>query len=131
MKMNSWYKILLGFKSGYFPNYEYGLTPRFIVGACQIPIRKKFETPELAKQTTKQMFDEMRSFENGKFIVISTLCDKHKGDVLNLSEQINVTNAINPTFEEIWERYGSEIIAGDYHISQQEGEIVEQIFREL
>ncbi len=64
--MNDWFKILLGFKKEYFYMYVNGLTPRFIVGACQIPIGKKFESPELAKQVTKQMFTEMKKFDNGE-----------------------------------------------------------------
>lgn len=109
--------------------YVNGLTPRFIVGACQIPIGKLFETPELAKEFTEQMFNEMKNFNNGEYIVISNYCNKDI--IMNLSGQILTDNAINPTFEEVWERYGSEIIAGDYHISPKEKEIVEQIFREL
>lgn len=129
--MNDWFKLLHGFKKGYFSNLYNGLTPRFIVGACQIPIGKIFESPELVKQMTEQMFNEMKCFDNGKYTVISNHCDIHNGVVMNLSEQKFEDNAINPTFEEIWERYGSEIIAGDYHISPKEKEIVEQIFNEL
>lgn len=127
--MNEWFKILLGFKKGYFHMYDNGLTPRFIIGACQIPIGELFETPELAKEFTEKMFNEMKNFTNGKYIVISNYCNKDV--MMNLSEQIWSENAINPTFEEVWERYGSEIIAGDYHISPEEKEIVEQIFDEL
>ncbi len=129
--MKDWFKILLGFKREYFHMYYNGLTPRFLVGACQNPIGKPFESPQLAKQATEQMFTEMTNFDNGEFIVISTYCPIHKGVVINLSGQKKSDFAINSTFEEIWERYGSEIIDGDYHISPKEKEIVEQIFREL
>jgi hypothetical protein len=40
--MNQWLKILEAFDKGRFLNYYYGLTPRFIIGACQIPIGEKF-----------------------------------------------------------------------------------------
>lgn len=111
--------------------YVNGLTLRFIVGACQIPIGKVFETPELAKEFTEQMFNEMKNFDNHEYIVISTYCPIHNGVVMKLSGQKRTDNAINPTFDEVWERYGSEIIAGDYHINPKEKEIVEQIFNEL
>ncbi len=51
--------------------------------------------------------------------------------MMSLSDQKWTANAINPTFEDIWNSYGNEIIDGDYHISPKEREIVEQIFREL
>ncbi len=129
--MNDWFKILLGFEKSYFPGLYNGLTPRFIVGACNIPTGEPFETPELAKEFTEQMFNEMKNFDNGQYIVISTYCPIHNGVVMKLSGQIWTNNAINPTFDEVWERYCSEIIAGDYHINPKEKEIVEQIFNEL
>lgn len=129
--MNDWFKILLGFKMGYFHMYYNGLTPRFLVGACQNPVGNPIESPELAKQVAETMFTDMKNFDNGEYMVISTYCPIHKGVVMNLSSQKKTDFAINSTFEEIWERYGSEIIAGDYHISSKEKEIVEQIFREL
>lgn len=129
--MNNWMKILLGFKKQYFPKYDYGLTPRFIVGVCQIPIGNKFKTPELAKEATKQMFNEMKEFNKDNYIVMSSFCGNHTGTVLNLSNQIWSENSIGITFEEIWKRYGTEIIDGNYQISPEEKDIVERIFEEL
>lgn len=129
--MNKWFKILEAAKMSKFPNIYNGFTPRFLVGACQIPIGKKFEDPELAKEVTKQMFNEMQEFDNGEFIVMTNFCDIHKGPIMSLTSQIRSKSSFGVTFEELWNRYGSEIIDGDYHISPEEKEIVEQIFNEL
>ena len=132
--MKSWLKILLGFKQGYFYFYDHGLTIRFIVGVCQLPIGKKFESPELAEETVKQMFDEMKIFnKDGKddFVVTSSICEIHNGPVMNLSSQKWSEHTIGTTFEEVWECYGSDISEGNYHINKREIDIVKQIFKEV
>ena len=127
--MNDWLKILEAFRDGKFPKYYYGLTLRFIIGGCQIPIGKKFETSEFAYEATKQMFDEMQAFnENGK-VVISNNCGIHHGKVMSLSETKWTENTMAASFEEIWNRYGEEIIIGTYHIDSEERAILEQIFK--
>lgn len=127
-RMNHWLKILEAYQEGKFPNYFYGLTPRFIIGACQIPIGKKFETEELAYKATKKMFDEMRAFNYEGKIVVSNRCGIHNGPVMSLSNRVWSDSAIATSFEEIWGRYCDEIVDGDYHIDLFERKIVEDIF---
>jgi len=126
--MNQWLKILEAFKEGKFPQYYYGLTPRFIIGACQIPIGKKFENKEAAYEATEKMFNEMRLFNSDEIIVVSNQCGIHNGPVMRLSEQHWYKGEIATTFEEIWYRYGDEIVKGDYQIEATERKIIEKIF---
>lgn len=126
--MNSWIEILLAHKNGVFPEYDYGLTPRFIIGACQIPIGKTFNNENMVKKATEQMFKEMINYDYGELIVTSNFCDIHNGPVMCLADQKWSEKTIGTTFDEIWERYGSEIERGDYHISREEKQIVERIF---
>ena len=128
--MNHWLIILEGLREGKSPRYYNGLTPRFIIGACQIPIGKKFETKEEAYEATKQMFEEMQEFENNGKIVTSTICDNHKGPVMQLTEsnRYNAAKNIGTSFEKIWRRYGEEIVNGTYHIDSEEKKILEPLF---
>ena len=126
--MNDWLKILEAFREGKFSNYYYGLTPRFIIGASQIPIGKIFDTKELAYEATRQMFDEMRAFNIDGQIVVSIYCDIHNGPVMSLTKHKWSESEIATSFEEIWNRYGNEIVAGNYHINASERKIVEEIY---
>lgn len=126
--MNSWLKILEALDEGKFHNYFHGLTPRFLIGACQIPIGKKIETKELALDMTYKMFEEMKYFKSNGKIVTSNKCDIHNGPVMSLCESDWSDNSIFTTFEEIWNRYGNEIINGEYHINEWEQKILEGIF---
>jgi hypothetical protein len=85
--MNNWLKILVAFREGKFPQYYYGLTLRFIIGACQIPIGKVFESKELAYDATKQMFNEMRLFDSDGMIVVSNMCGIHNGPGIKVKFQ--------------------------------------------
>jgi hypothetical protein len=126
--MNEWLKILEAFRDGKFPDYYYGLTPRFIIGVCQTPIGKRFESSELAFEATKKMFNEMQTFNRNEVIVVSNKCGIHNGPVMSLSTVRWTEVSIATSLEEIWERYGEEIIQGNYHISSAERKIVEEIF---
>jgi hypothetical protein len=123
-----WLKILEAFRNGEFPNYYFGLTPRFIIGCCQLPIGKKFESEELARKATKRMFDEMQVFNSEGKVVVSNKCDIHKGPVMSLSTTKWTENSIGTSFEEIWQRYGAEIASGNYHINADERIIIEKIY---
>lgn len=127
--MNDWLRILEAFRDGKFPRYYYGLTLRFIIGGCQIPIGKIFDSRELAFEATKQMFDEMCAFNDNGKVVVSVNCGIHKGKVMALSEMEWTKNTIATSFEEIWDRYGEEIVDGNYHIDSDERRILEEIFR--
>lgn len=126
--MNSWIKVLKAFRNGAFSDYNYGLTPRFIIGACQVPIGKKFDSEVKAKEAAKKMFNEMKVYNEDGLIVTSNICGMHDGPVMCLTDTKWTENAIGTRFEKIWDRYGSEIIAGDYHLNTIERQIVERIF---
>jgi len=129
MNSYTWLKILEAFREGKFPNYYYGLTFRFILGACQSPIGKKFETRELAYEATKEMFDEMSNFNKDGIIVVSNKCGIHNGPVMALAEREWMETAIATSLKEIWDRYGEEIVNGNYHINSDETKILLQIFQ--
>lgn len=126
--MNDWLKILEAFRDGKFPNYFYGLTPRFIIGVCQIPIGKQFESNEIAFETTKKIFDEMQMYNKNGEVVVSNKCGIHNGPVMSLSTVKWTEGSIATSLVEIWDRYGEEIINGNYHISPVERKIAEDIF---
>lgn len=130
--MNHWLKLLQALKNGKFPYYDFGLTPRFIIGACQIPIGEKIETKELAYELTKKMFEEMKAYNQdgkGEYVVISSNCGIHNGKVMNLDGCKWSETSIGTSFEEIWSRYGDEIVEGDYHINKEERKIIEDIYK--
>ena len=126
--MNDWLKILEANREGKF-KYYFGPTPRFIIGGCQNPIGTKFATEAIAKEATKEMFDEMKTFNKNGLIVTSNYCDNHHGPVLALSTIKWSEHSIGTSFEKIWERYGEEIIDGNYHIDNEERLILEKIFQ--
>lgn len=127
--MNDWSKVLLACKRGMFPNYYYGLTIRFIVGACQTPIGRKFETPKKAYSSTKQLFNELESYKNSGLVVTSNRCDIHKAPVMQFSEDKGkYTESIGTSFDELWGCYGNDIIAGNYNISPEDLETLEKLF---
>lgn len=98
------------------------------MGASQNPIGNKFESEQIAKEKMQEMFDEMKNYNNNYLIATSNLCEVLHGPVMSLIDCKWAESSIGTTFEEIWERYGSEIIAGDYQISPKEKEIVEHFF---
>jgi len=85
--MNDWTIVLKACEEGMFDKYYNGLTIRFIVGACQIPIGQQFETPEKARIRTDQLFNEMKSYKKDSRVVTSSPCDGVKGYVMKVSEQ--------------------------------------------
>lgn len=129
--MNDWTKVLEAYLNGKFPEYFYGFTLRFIIGACQVPIGKKFESNELAYSETKKMFEEMQNYNQNGYVVISNKCDIHNGPVMSFSSVEWNEKSIGTTFEEIWDRFGTEIIEGNYHINKNELEILNQIYSEF
>jgi hypothetical protein len=126
--MNDWLKILEANREGKF-NYYFGPTPRFVIGGCQIPIGKKFDNEELAKGATREMFEEMKSYKKDGLIVISINCYIQRGPVLALSNTKWSERSIGTSYEKIWERYGKEIVDGNYHIDKKERSILEHIFQ--
>lgn len=131
INMNCWIKVLESFRNGAFPEYNYGLTPRFILGVCQIPIGKKFKTEENAKFETQKMFIEMKNFNQNGLIVTSNYCNIHNGPVMRFIDTKWTETSIGTTFDAIWKRYGEEILEGNYHISKNERNIVEELFKTI
>jgi hypothetical protein len=129
--MNDWTRLLLAFLHGKFPEYDYGLTLRFIVGACQNPIGSKFKTLDDAKVAAERIYDEMAQYNKNGHVVTSVFCEeKHNGRVLRLENLSWSEHRIGVDFNTLWQRYGDEIIAGNYHINDDEHRILKGIFPE-
>ena len=126
--LSKWVDILLAYKAGRFERYYYGLTPKLIIGACQVPMESKFANARIAYQTTKQMFDEMTSYNDDGFLVTSNPCNIHNGPVLKLAEGKLTKKSIKTSIDEIWERYGNDIIRGDFGINSYDRNILKSIF---
>jgi len=126
--MNYWIKILLAYREGKFSRYFYGLTPRLIVGACQIPLGVEFENHKIAYNATKKIFEEMKHYNENGLIVSSNTCDIHKGPVMQFIEAKWTKDSIGIGFEIVWSRYGNEIVSGDFGISSYDRQILNTIF---
>lgn len=129
--MNNWIEILKAYHEGKFDRYYFGLTPRLIVGGCQIPIGVKFENKVKAYNITKKIVEEMQQYYKDGLIVSSNYCDIHKGPVLQLKEAEWSENSFGTNLEIIWNRYGDEIINGDFGINCYDKTILNSIFKEL
>lgn len=126
--MNGWIDLLLAYKNGKFPRYFYGLTPRLIIGACQIPIGTKFKNDKIAYKVTKETFEEMKSYNTDGLVVTTNECDIHNGPVMHLTEAEWTKDSIGTSFNIIWKRYGDEIIEGEFGISSYDRKILNTIF---
>ncbi len=126
--MKDWIKILLAYREGKFPRYFYGLTPRLIVGACQIPLGVKFENHKIAHNVTKQIFEEMQNYNENGLIVSSNLCAIHEGPVMHFTEAEWTKDSIGTGFDIVWNRYGEGIVSGDFGISTYDRQILYAIF---
>jgi len=123
----NWIKILKAYRQGKFDRYFYGLTPRMIIGAIQIPIGTAFENEQTAYKKTYEIFQEMAEYEEDGLIVTSNYCGIHKGPVLSFTEGNLTAESIGTTFNSIWNRYGNEIISGEFGISDYDKEILNKI----
>lgn len=127
-EMNDWIDILLAYNEGEFSRYYFGLTPRLIIGACQIPIGLKFENNKTAYEITKEIYKEMESYNKDGLIVTSNDCDINSGPVIKLVEAEWTVDSIGTSFDIIWNRYGNEIIEGEFGISPYDQGILNTIF---
>jgi hypothetical protein len=128
MLMNNWIEILKAYHKGKFGRYFYGLTPRLIVGACQIPLGGAFENDKIAYNVTKEIFEEMQRYNEDNLIVSSNHCNIHNGPVMQFIEAEWTEDSIGTSFDTIWNRYGAEIIAGNYGISSYDRQILNTLF---
>ena len=126
--MNDWIEILKADHEGKFDRYFYGLTPRLIVGACQIPLGVEFENNKIAYNVTQEIFEEMRQYNKDGLIVSSNHCYIHNGPVIRFIEAEWTKDSIGISFDTIWNRYGDEIIAGNFGISAYDRQILKTIF---
>lgn len=123
----NWIKILKAYREGKFDRYFYGLTPRMIIGAIQIPIGTAFENEQTAYKKAYEIFQEMAEYDEGGLIVTSNYCGIHKGPVLSFTEANLTDDTIGTSFKIIWDRYGDEIISGDFGISDYDKKILDGI----
>ena len=82
----------------------------------------------MAYEVTMKIFDEMQSYEKDGFIVTSNHCEIHNGPVMKLAERKLTKNSIGTNFDEIWTRYGDEIIEGNFGINSYDLEILKSVF---
>lgn len=75
------------------------------------------------------MFEVMQNFKNDGKKVVSNKSGIHDGPVIALSEREWSESTIGTSLEEIWNRYGQEIVSGNYHINSSDRKILEQIFQ--
>ncbi|SDE84300.1 hypothetical protein SAMN05421636_10813 [Pricia antarctica] len=127
--MDHWIKILIAYREGKFARYFYGLTPRLIVGASQIPLGGEFENHEIAYNATEQIFEEMKHYNEKGLIVTSNLCDIHKGPVMQFIEAKWTKDSIGTDFGIVWKRYGNEIVSGNFGITPYDLQILNTIFK--
>jgi hypothetical protein len=126
--MNNWAIILKAYQNGKFDKYFYGLTPRLIVGGCQIPLGKAFKNEEIAYNNTKNIIEEMRCYNKEGIIVSSNFCEIHNGPVLKFIEEDWKEGLFGTTFEIIWNRFGDDIIKGNYGIDEYDRQVLKTIF---
>ncbi len=123
----NWIKILKAYHQGKFDRYYYGLTPRMIIGASQNPMGKAFENEQIAYDTTYGVFQEMIEYNEDGLIVTSNYCGIHKGTVLSFTEGNLTADSIGISFDSIWNRYGYEIISGEFGISDYDKKVLNEI----
>ncbi|WP_435578714.1 hypothetical protein [Gilvibacter sp.] len=123
----NWIKILKAYRQGKFDRYYYGLTPRMIIGASQNPMGSTFENEEIAYNRTFEMFQEMIEYNEDGLVVTSNYCGIHKGPVLSLTEGNLASHSLGTSFDIIWDRYGEEIISGEFGISAYDRKVLMKI----
>ena len=98
-----------------------------LIGASQEPMGTKFENEIEAKSASRALFDEMKAYKGEGLIVVSNQCGIHKGPVFSLKSGEWSKDSIGVSFDEVWERYGEEIIRGEYGITDYDKEILSQV----
>lgn len=71
----------------------------------------------------------MKYFNEGGLVVTSNQCGIHNGPVVSMIKSDWSENQLGTSFEEIWERYGDEIINGDFGINRYDTEVLKEIFK--
>uniref|UniRef100_UPI00257C2F30 hypothetical protein n=2 Tax=unclassified Maribacter TaxID=2615042 RepID=UPI00257C2F30 len=115
--MKDWVEILMAYREGKFARYFHGLTPRLLIGASQIPLGEVFENEKIAYNITRQIFEEMKNYNENGLVVTSNHCDINHGPVMQFTESEWSEDSIGTSFEIIWKSYGHEIVLGDFGIS--------------
>lgn len=99
-----------------------------IIGASQNPIGAPFENEHVAYDTAYKIFQEMIEYNEYELVVTSNYCGIHKGPVLSFTEDNLTTESIGISFKSIWNRYGDEIISGEFGISDYDKKILNEIY---
>ena len=123
----NWIKILKAYRQGKFDRYYFGLTPRMIIGAIQNPLGAPFENEQVAYDTAYEIFQEMIEYNEDGLVVTLNYCGIHKGPVLSFTEDNLTAESIGTSFESIWDRYGDEIISGEFGISDYDKKVLNEI----
>ncbi len=125
--MYTWIEILLAYDDGKFGRYFHGLTPRLLIGANQLPLGAKFENDKIAYNVSKELFEEMRNYNEDGLIVTSNYCGIHQGPVVRLTEAEWTKDSIGISFDEIWNSYGDEIVAGEFGINSYDKQVLNSL----
>lgn len=123
----NWIKILKAYRQGKFDRYYFGLTPKMIIGASQNPMGAHFANEQVAYDKTFEIFQEMIEYNEDGLVVTSNYCGIHKGPVLSFTEGKLTAESIGTSFESIWDRYGDDIISGEFGISDYDKKILNEI----
>ena len=127
MKLD-WKEILEAFREGLFYNYDFGLSLGLIVGGCQEPVGQAITDEKLAIEETKQIFVEMKDYNENNFIVQTTSCDGLNRTIFCFVDSIKNENSINVDFDFLWDEYGEDIIAGNFNINDSDRKILNQLY---
>ena len=122
-----WINILKAYRQGKFDRYYFGLTPRMIVGASQNPMGAHFANEQVAYDTAYEIFQEMIEYNEDGLVVTSNYCGIHKGPVLSFTESNFTYIWDNIKNFHIWDRYGDEIISGEFGISDYDKKVLNEI----
>jgi hypothetical protein len=111
-----WYVVLKAVEAGKIEDFTY-VSFRFLVGAIQEPIGKVFESAKEAREFSKALYEELKVATIDGDAIFSHSCPEVNGPVVYVQKRWKVGCGIPFSFQQIWQRYGDEIVSGDYHIS--------------
>lgn len=107
-----WYVVLKAVKAGKIEDFTY-VSFRFLVGAIQEPIGEVFESAEEALAFSEALYEELKVATIDGDAVFSHVCQEVNGPVVYVQKRWKVGCGIPYSFQEIWQRYGNEIVSGD------------------
>jgi hypothetical protein len=112
----SWFRVLR-----YWDDHGgTGLSFSLIIGATLSPIGRKFDDEAEAKEYAREIYDEMAKAYIDGFSVITYGCDDGIGGPAFKLEYFHRRKPLDKAFDELWEFYGADIVAGRYSCSDGE-----------